>query len=132
MPSEHDSIASGGAARWPLAQVLSRLPLPATAKWPQGVFDTEVFASPGLRLSLFAPRGEDRQSAHDEDEFYLVAHGRAVLHVRDRRDGWGILEAASGDALFVAAGIEHRFESISADFTAWVVFFPATAPRESP
>lgn len=132
MPSEHDSLSSGGAARWPLAQVLSRLPLPATAKWPQGVFDTEVFAAPGIRLSLFAPRGEDRQSAHDEDEFYLIASGRAALRVRDTHDGWRTLEANGGDALFVAAGIEHRFESISADFTAWVVFFPANAPRESP
>lgn len=129
MPSEHDPIPSGDATRWPLAQVLSRLPLPATAKWPQGVSDAEVFAAPGIRLSLFAPRGEDHQSAHDQDEFYLVASGRAVLHVCN---GWRTLEADRGDALFVAAGIEHRFESISEDFTAWVVFFPATAPRESP
>lgn len=132
MPFEHDPTALDGAVRWPLAQVLSRLPLPATAKWPQGVFDTEVFAGPGISLSLFAPRGEDHQSAHDEDEFYLVASGHAVLHVRDRREGWRMLQANSGDALFVAAGIEHRFETISTDFTAWAVFFPATTPRESP
>lgn len=133
MPStDHDSTRLAGAARWPLAQVLSRLPLPATAKWPQGVFDSEVFAAPGISLSLFAPRGEDHQTAHDEDEFYLVASGHAVLHVRDARDGWRTLDARAGDALFVAAGIDHRFESISADFTAWVVFFPANEPRESP
>lgn len=132
MSSEHDPITLDGARHWPLAQVLSRLPRPATAKWPQGVFDTEVFAAPGISLSLFAPRGEDRQTAHDEDEFYLVASGHAVLHVRDLGDGWRILEANRGDALFVAAGIDHRFESISEDFTAWVVFFPPTASRESP
>lgn len=131
-PANHDSTRLAGATRWSLEQVLSRLPRPATAKWPQGVFDAEVFAAPGISLSLFAPRGEDHQGAHDEDEFYLVASGHAVLHVRDLRDGWRRLEAKSGDALFVAAGIDHRFESISADFTAWVVFFPPTAPRESP
>ena len=131
-PANHDSTQFAGAARWPLAQVLSQLPLPATAKWPQGVFDTEVFAAPGISLSLFAPRGEDHQTAHDEDEFYLVASGHAVLHVRDLGDGWRVLEANRGDALFVAAGIDHRFESISEDFTAWVVFFPPTASRESP
>lgn len=131
-PAHDDPTPAGGATHWPLAQVLSRLPLPATAKWPQGVFDTEVFAAPGISLSLFAPRGEDHQSAHGEDEFYLVAGGHAVLHVRDSREGWRTMEANGGDALFVAAGVDHRFESISADFAAWVVFFPATAPRESP
>lgn len=131
-PADDDSSRLDGATRWPLAQVLSRLPLPATAKWPQGVFDSEIFAAPGISLSLFAPRGEDHQSAHDQDEFYLVASGHAVLHVRDTHDGWRTLDALAGDALFVAAGVDHRFESISADFTAWVVFFPATEPRESP
>ena len=131
-PAHDDPTPADGATRWPLAQVLSRLPLPATAKWPQGVFDTEVFAAPGISLSLFAPRGEDHQSAHGEDEFYLVAGGHAVLHVRDSHEGWRTMEANGGDALFVAAGVDHRFESISADFAAWVVFFPATAPRESP
>ena len=28
-----------------------------------------------------------------------------------------------GEALFVAAGVVHRFEDFSADFAAWVVFY---------
>jgi hypothetical protein len=37
----------------------------------------------------------------------------------------GIWKAA--DALFVAAGTEHRFEDFSEDFATWVVF---TRPRK--
>lgn len=33
------------------------------------------------------------------------------------------LPAKSGDALHVAAGVEHRFHAISGNFAAWVVFF---------
>jgi mannose-6-phosphate isomerase-like protein (cupin superfamily) len=28
-----------------------------------------------------------------------------------------------GDALFVAAGVEHRFEGFSEDFGTWVMFY---------
>jgi mannose-6-phosphate isomerase-like protein (cupin superfamily) len=28
-----------------------------------------------------------------------------------------------GEALFVAAGVEHRFEEFSDDFAAWVIFY---------
>jgi mannose-6-phosphate isomerase-like protein (cupin superfamily) len=30
---------------------------------------------------------------------------------------------AVGDALFVAAGVEHRFENFSDDLAAWVAFY---------
>jgi uncharacterized protein YjlB len=29
----------------------------------------------------------------------------------------------TGDLLFVAAGVEHRFEDFSADFAVWRVFY---------
>ena len=78
----------------------------------------------GASLSLFAPRGEDRQTAHAQDEFYIVASGNAELHVRDPDGTVRVLPARPGDALHVAAGIDHRFRAISGDFAAWVVFFP--------
>jgi mannose-6-phosphate isomerase-like protein (cupin superfamily) len=119
MPDPH-----ADATRWTLDVALASLPLPATAKWPDGVFDIEVFARAGTSLELFAPRGEDRQTAHAQDEFYIVVQGSAELHVRDVDGSMRIMPARPGDALFVAAGVEHRFHAISADFAAWVVFFP--------
>ena len=112
------------AARWTLDATLAPLPLPATAKWPDGVFDLRVFANGDASLSLFAPRGEDRQTAHAQDEFYIVVGGSAELHVRETDGGVRVLQARPGDALHVAAGVEHRFHAISGDFAAWVVFFP--------
>jgi mannose-6-phosphate isomerase-like protein (cupin superfamily) len=119
MPDPH-----ANATRWTLEETLARLPLPATAKWPEGVFDVRVFANGDASLSLFAPRGEDRQTAHAQDEFYIVVRGSAELHVRDADGGMRVLPARAGDALHVAAGIDHRFRAISGDFAAWVVFFP--------
>jgi len=119
MPDPH-----ADATRWTLEATLASLPLPATAKWPGGVFDMQVFANGDASLSLFAPRGGDRQTAHAQDEFYFIVAGRAELHVHDSDGGVRILPARPGDALHVAAGIGHRFHSISGDFAAWVVFFP--------
>ena len=112
------------AMHWTLADTLASLPLPATAKWPHGVFDIEVFARAGASLELFAPRGEDFQTAHAQDEFYIVVAGHAEFHVRDNDGATRIMPANPGDALYVAAGVEHRFHAISGDFAAWVVFFP--------
>jgi len=112
------------ATHWPFEETLASLPLPATAKWPDGVFDIEVFARAGASLELFAPRGEDRQAPHAQDEFYIVVAGQAELHVRGADGGMRMLPARPGDALHVTAGVEHRFHAISADFAAWVVFFP--------
>jgi oxalate decarboxylase/phosphoglucose isomerase-like protein (cupin superfamily) len=119
MPDPH---ATG--TRWTLDAMLAALPLPATAKWPDGVFDLRVFANGDASLSLFAPRGGDRQTAHAQDEFYIVANGSAELHVREADGKSRVLPARPGDALHVAAGVEHRFHAISGDFAAWVVFFP--------
>jgi len=115
---------NASATRWTPDAALASLPLPASAKWPDGVFDVQVFANGDASLSLFAPRGEDRQTAHAQDEFYIVVQGSADLHVRDTDGSVRVLPARPGDALHVAAGIEHRFHAISGDFAAWVVFFP--------
>jgi mannose-6-phosphate isomerase-like protein (cupin superfamily) len=124
MPDPHRPASPARCARWSLDDTSASLPLPATAKWPHGVFDSEVFARAGTSLELFAPRGEDLQTPHAQDEFYIVVAGRAELRVREGDGSMRALPARPGDALYVAAGVEHRFHSISADFAAWVVFFP--------
>jgi hypothetical protein len=40
-----------------LAEALARLPLPATATWPQGVWDVEVLKHGSMSVELFTPRG---------------------------------------------------------------------------
>jgi mannose-6-phosphate isomerase-like protein (cupin superfamily) len=103
--------------------LLARLPLPATAMWPDGVYDIEAFARSGLSLELFAPRGVDYQTPHAQDELYIVIAGSAMLEID------GVEHAcATGDALFVPARVPHRFMNISDDFVAWVIFWGDEKP----
>jgi mannose-6-phosphate isomerase-like protein (cupin superfamily) len=64
--------------------------------------------------------GNDLQSPHREDELYWVLDGRATVRVadEDRR-------VEPGDSVFVAAGVAHRFHSITEDLVVLVVFAPA-------
>ncbi len=78
----------------------------------------EPFTHGSMRLGMYAPRGYDPQSPHDQDELYFVLSGSGVLVHDDQRSRF-----KAGDALFVAAGIEHRFEDFSDDFATWVVFW---------
>ena len=65
-----------------------------------------VHASPGLEVGVYvlvAPEA-DRQQPHEYDEVYVVLEGSGVLEVEGERTPLG-----EGQALFVAAGAEHRF-----------------------
>jgi len=97
---------------------LARLPLPATAKWPQGVWDVAAFERGGLTLELFAPKDNDYQTPHAQDELYIVARGSGTLLVDDQP-----VEFETGDVLFVAARQPHRFVRFTADLALWVVFW---------
>jgi mannose-6-phosphate isomerase-like protein (cupin superfamily) len=101
-----------------LADLLARLPLPATAKWPGGVYDIEALRHGSMSLEVFAPRGADHQTPHSQDELYLVVSGTG----RFSRDG-EIIDFMPGDALFVPAHMPHRFESFTEDLVTWVVFW---------
>ena len=94
------------------AEAISRLPAPG------GKPSAEVFKHGSLVVKIFAPRGEDTQKPHSRDEIYVVVRGRGVLFHDGRRDAFG-----AGDLLFVAAGIEHRFEDFTDDLAVWVVFY---------
>ena len=104
--------------KFTIAEFLSQLPLPATEKWRDGVWDLERFEKAGVRLVFFAPKGTDYQTSHDEDEFYFIARGSGELLIGDERH-----QCAVGDALFVPAGVDHHFENFSDDFATWAVFF---------
>src|SRR5918995_5616891 len=79
-----------------------------------------------MRLGLYAPRRYDPQKPHEQDELYVVMHGSGIFMHGGERTPFG-----PGDALFVAAGIEHRFEDFSDDFATWVIFWgPAGGEHE--
>ena len=100
------------------AELLQRLPGPASPKWPHGERFVEAFAHGTLVVELYAPRGDDPQTPHDRDEIYFVVSGSGEFAAAGKRSHF-----AAGDALFVAARVQHRFENFSPDFAAWVVFY---------
>ncbi len=79
---------------------------------------TVLHARGTMVLELYAPRGVDDQQAHSQDELYIVARGSGTFVCGDERMAFG-----PGDALFAAAGVEHRFEDFTDDFETWVVFY---------
>jgi mannose-6-phosphate isomerase-like protein (cupin superfamily) len=65
-----------------------------------------VHASPGLEFAVYvlvAPE-PDRQQPHELDEVYVVLEGSGVLEIDGRP-----VPVEEGQAVFVPAGVEHRF-----------------------
>lgn len=101
-----------------LGALLNSLPGPTSEEWPNGEPFAEAFRHGSMLVEIFAPRQQDTQTPHDQDELYIIASGTAVLNIE------GIeYEASSGDVLFVAAHKRHNFEKISDDFVTWVIFW---------
>ena len=71
-----------------------------------------------MELGYYRPVGTDDQEPHERDEIYIVHTGSGLFLRGDER-----IEFGPGDALFVAAGVVHRFEQFSEDFAAWVLFW---------
>lgn len=71
-----------------------------------------------LELGFYKPGERDLQQPHDRDEVYVVQSGSGTFLCGDERQ-----EFAAGEALFVPAGVVHRFESYGDDFAAWVIFY---------
>jgi len=70
-----------------------------------------------LSLGRFAPLPRPT-APHAQDEVYIILKGCGVFFHDGKRDPF-----EAGDFLFVAAGIEHRFEDFTEDLTVWVVFY---------
>jgi mannose-6-phosphate isomerase-like protein (cupin superfamily) len=83
-----------------------------------GMRSVQAFQRGSLEIKLYAPRGEDPQSPHDRDEVYIVARGRGTAMIGDERQSFG-----PADALFVPAGMTHRFEDFTNDLAIWVMFY---------
>ena len=79
-----------------------------------------------LRVLCSWPLPPNVQSPHEQDEIYVVVKGSGVLFHRGKRDPF-----SAGDAMFVAAGVEHRFEDFTEDLTVWVIFYGPKGGEDS-
>ena len=66
----------------------------------------------------------DPQHPHTEDEIYYVVSGRGKIRA-DNQDS----EIEPGSVIFVAAGENHKFHSITEDLRLLVVFAPARGAK---
>lgn len=98
--------------RTTLAEMLAKIPGPNGERYAVGM------ERGSLRLLVYAPRGNDPQTPHQQDEVYIVVKGTGTFF-----DGTQRVSFEPNDVLFVPAGAEHRFENFSDDFVAWVVFY---------
>lgn len=78
----------------------------------------EVFQHGSLQVEVYKPEGKDLQQPHSRDEVYIVISGTGEFLNNGVRCRFG-----PGDFLFVPAGVEHRFEDFSEDFSTWVLFY---------
>ncbi len=101
-----------------LTDALRSFPLPPTDKWPQGVWHSLVLRHGSMSAGVFAPKGQDFQGPHTQDEVYFIVRGSGELLVEGQRAACHV-----GDAVFVPANTAHHFENFSDDFVTWVVFW---------
>lgn len=92
-------------------QALTRLPGQGGERY------VELFRRESVSIELYAPRGTDPQEPHDRDEIYVVVTGEGSFVAGESRTAFG-----PGDALFVPAGMAHRFDDFTDDLVAWVIF----------
>jgi len=101
-----------------LPELLSRIPGAPSEQWPEGERYALAFSHGSMSTGLYAPVGNDPQGPHQRDEVYIIRAGTGALVIGDVRHPF-----SAGDAFFVGAGVAHRFEDFSADFSTWVVFW---------
>jgi len=68
-----------------------------------------------LKMNVLLP--PNATASHAQDEIYVVIAGRGAFVHGDKRDRVG-----PGDFLFVAAGVEHRFEEFE-ELTLWRIYY---------
>ena len=105
-----------------LLAALDELPRPQEDRW------IELFRHGTLAVKLYAPRGNDPQTPHDQDELYVIAAGAGLFLHGGHETTFG-----PGDVLFVPAGDEHRFTQFDDDFATWVFLYgPRGGERKLP
>jgi mannose-6-phosphate isomerase-like protein (cupin superfamily) len=79
---------------------------------------TRLFAHGSLEVEVYRPAGSDPQTPHARDEVYVVIAGTGMFACGETRSAF-----AAGSLLWVPAGMPHRFEDFSDDFSTWVLFY---------
>ena len=85
---------------------------------PEGNLAAPILAHGSMNVEYYAPVEVDRQTPHSRDELYVIASGTGWFVNGEQRHRF-----ATGDVLFVPAGVTHRFEQFSPDFGTWVIFY---------
>ena len=82
----------------------------------------EFLRKQSMSAGIYAlPKGSrDEQEPHSEDELYFVLKGKAQIEIDGKSE-----PVHHGSAIFVAAGVPHRFKAIEQDLVTLVVFCPA-------
>jgi mannose-6-phosphate isomerase-like protein (cupin superfamily) len=78
----------------------------------------ELFKHGSLLMGVYKPEKVDVQAPHSRDEAYVVISGSGFFVNGGARQAF-----EPGEFLFVAAGVAHRFEDFSDDFSTWVIFY---------
>ncbi|MFS4494517.1 cupin domain-containing protein [Maribacter sp. 2308TA10-17] len=78
----------------------------------------KVFEHGTLEVEVYKPEKVDLQQPHSRDEVYIIISGNGEFLNDGERS-----QVKAGDFLFVPAGIEHRFENFTDDFSTWVLFY---------
>ncbi len=86
----------------------------------------EVFSHGSLSVEIYKPEKVDLQQPHTRDEIYVVIAGTGFFI-----NGTSRVSFQQGDVLFVKAGVEHRFEAFSDDFSTWVFFYGPEGGEEA-
>ena len=86
----------------------------------------ELLGHGSLIVGIYKPENVDPQKPHDRDEVYVVASGSGYFVNGDSREKF-----EQGEVLFVPAGVVHRFEDFSEDFSAWVMFYGPTGGEKA-
>ena len=77
-----------------------------------------VFEHGSLAVEVYKPEKIDLQKPHSRDEVYVIISGSGTFFNNGERTQY-----SAGDFLFVKAGLEHRFEKFTDDFSTWVIFY---------
>ena len=83
-----------------------------------GAFFTKVMGHGSMSVEIYRPVKNDPQTPHKQDELYVIISGTGDFLNDGKRVSFN-----PGDVLFVPAGIEHRFENFTDDFSTWVIFY---------
>ena len=78
----------------------------------------ELFKHGSLVVEYYRPENTDLQNPHTRDEVYVVASGSGWFVNGSERQPF-----ETGEVLFAAAGVPHRFEEFTDDFSTWVFFY---------